>query len=674
MYTVHELSRPIRVIEHVWIPMRDGCRLSARIWLPVDAETDPVPAILEYIPYRKSDGTAVRDATIHPYFAGHGYASVRVDMRGAGDSEGVMLDEYLPIEQDDGEQVITWLATQPWCTGTVGMIGISWGGVAALQAAVRNPPALKAIIPVCSSVDRYYDDGGYFMGCMAGQTIGWGAVMFGFNSRAPDPLVVGERWREMWLERLKAPLFLRTWLEHQRCDALWKQGSVCEDYAKIKCPVYAVTGWSDCWPNTVLRLLQDLPSQVPRRGLIGPWGHIYPHIAFPGPDMGFLQEAVRWWDRWLKGIENGVDSEPQFVGYVMEEVPATASHSERPGRWVAESQWPSAAVARQRLYFANGRLDAQSTNTSFKIRSPQSCGMCSGEYMPWYTSQKTAQLPLDQREDDAKSVSFDTEPLDQPLELLGTPTLRLCLESDKRLALVAARLCDVAADGASTLISLGILNLAQRNGREMPQPLTPGERYLVTVHLNDTGYKVVPGHRLRLALSTSYWPMAWPTPENATVTVHNGQSHLDLPARHTVDGVSEVPAFGIAEGAAPMTTTSLRPGRDARTISRDVETGIVSLDILKDAGRTQFSHNDIEAESITTERFSIHDSDPTSACAEYTCDYNIGRGHWQTRTRGHLRMTSTLDDFIVTAQLEAFENDHRVFERKWDFRVPRDAF
>ena len=655
--------------------MRDRCRLSARIWLPVDAETDAVPVILEYIPYRKSDGSAVRDATIHPYFAGHGYASVRVDMRGSGDSEGVMYDEYLPVEQDDCEQVIAWLAAQPWCTGMVGMIGISWGGVAALQAAVRNPPGLKAIIPVCASVDRYYDDGGYYMGCMAGQTIGWGAVMFGFNSRAPDPAVVGDRWRDMWLERLHAPLFLETWLKHQRRDALWVQGSPCEDYDKIECPVYAVTGWADCWPNTVLRLLANLPAKVPRKGLVGPWGHIYPHMGFPGPAIGFLQEAVRWWDRWLKGIQNGVDDDPCFSAYVMERVPANANHRERPGRWIAQSSWPSPAVSVRRMRFANGGLGyTKPTTGSISICSPPSCGLCSGEYMPWYTSRQTAQLPLDQREDDAKSACFDTEPLSRPLEVLGTPTVSLCLQSDKRLALVAARLCDVAPDGASTLISFGILNLAQRDGREVPEYLTPGKRYTVTLRLNDTGYRVLPKHRLRLALSTSYWPMAWPTPESATLTVHVENSHLNLPVRELTAGAGAAPAFGAAEGAEPIATTMLRSGRDARTIARDVETRLVSLEICKDAGRTRFSHNGIEAESVTTERFSIHDQDPISACAEYRCDYGIGRGEWQTRTQGHLRMTSTPDDFVVEARLEAFENDSSVLKREWNFRVPRDAF
>ena len=140
------------------ITLRDGCRLSARIWKPVDADADPVPVILEYLPYRKRDGTCARDALTHPWFAMRGYACVRVDMRGNGDSQGLMADEYTPQEQSDCIEVINWLAAQPWCNGSVGMMGISWGGFNGLQVAALQPDALKAVITLCSTVDRFADD------------------------------------------------------------------------------------------------------------------------------------------------------------------------------------------------------------------------------------------------------------------------------------------------------------------------------------------------------------------------------------------------------------------------------------------------------------------------------------------------------------------------------------
>jgi len=298
MKTVRELPRRVREIENLLIPMGDGVRLAARVWLPPDADASPVPAILEMIPYRKRDGTAARDAMIHPYLAGHGYACLRVDIRGSGDSEGVLLDEYLEREQQDAVEAIEWIARQPWCTGRVGMMGISWGGFNSLQVAARRPPQLGAIITLCSTDDRYADDAHYMGGCLLTENMTWGSAIFAHAALPPDPELVGPDWRRLWLQRLEAHHpWIERWLAHQRRDDYWRQGSVCEDYAAIACPVYAIGGWADAYTNAVPRLLQHL--KVPRKGLIGPWAHAFPHLASPGPAIGFLQEALRWWDQWL---------------------------------------------------------------------------------------------------------------------------------------------------------------------------------------------------------------------------------------------------------------------------------------------------------------------------------------------------------------------------------------
>ncbi|MEM7123855.1 MAG: CocE/NonD family hydrolase, partial [Pseudomonadota bacterium] len=309
MHVRRDFPRPIREIETLWVPMSDGANLAARVWLPEDAEADPVPVILEAIPYRRRDGTAAGDVLTHPWWAGHGYACVRLDLRGSGDSDGVLLDEYLAGEQDDLVAAIAWLADQPWCSGSVGMIGISWGGFNGLQTATRRPPALKAIITCCSTDDRYADDVHYMGGCLLNDGVSWGSGIFAVVSRWPDPTVVGERWRDMWLERLNetdCPLI--DWTRHQRRDGFWQHGSVCEDYDAIECAVYAVGGWTDGYTDAILRLMENLKG--PRRALIGPWTHVYPHFGTPGPAMGFLQEGLRWWDRWLKGVENGIEDEP----------------------------------------------------------------------------------------------------------------------------------------------------------------------------------------------------------------------------------------------------------------------------------------------------------------------------------------------------------------------------
>ena len=168
----------VKIKEDIWIEMSDGVKLSAKIWFPILRDSQPLPAILEFIPYRKGDASSMRDFVIHHFFAENGYVSIRPDMRGHGDSEGIMEDEYSLRERKDAVEIINWIEKQEWSNGKVGMTGISWGGIASLQAAINRPKALKAIIPVGASVDRYYDDGAYLVGGYPGQGLGWGAVMF----------------------------------------------------------------------------------------------------------------------------------------------------------------------------------------------------------------------------------------------------------------------------------------------------------------------------------------------------------------------------------------------------------------------------------------------------------------------------------------------------------------
>ncbi|MBE7186532.1 MAG: CocE/NonD family hydrolase, partial [Methylobacterium mesophilicum] len=214
----------VETVETHWISMVDGRRLAARLFLPEASARNPVPLILEYIPYRRRDGTRTGDEEMHRWFAAHGFACARVDIAGMGDSEGTLEDEYVKREQDDALEIIEHLAAQEWCTGAVGMIGISWGGFSALQAAARRPPRLKAIVTICSTDDRYACDAHYNGGCLINDNFGWGGALFNYAALPPDPAVVGEdRWRGMWRERLEAHhLFPATWLKHQRRDAFWK--------------------------------------------------------------------------------------------------------------------------------------------------------------------------------------------------------------------------------------------------------------------------------------------------------------------------------------------------------------------------------------------------------------------------------------------------------------------
>ncbi|MDG2480563.1 MAG: CocE/NonD family hydrolase, partial [Alphaproteobacteria bacterium] len=298
MTVVTEFPHRVKVLEKgVWIPLKRGVKLAARIWMPVEAGPGfKVPAVLEYIPYRKRDMTRPGDEPKHAYFAGHGYASVRVDLAGAGDSFGKQADEYSRQELSDGKEVIAWLAKQPWCTGKVGMFGISWGGFNALQVAALRPPALKAIVTSCSTDDRYASDMHYSGGCLLNDQLDWGTTFFSILPLPGDPEIMGPGWRKNWMERLEnIACPPEEWMRHQTRDRFWKHASVCEDYSRIACPVFAVGGWLDGYTDAIPRLLKNL--KVPRRGLIGPHAHQWGQSQrAPGPAIGFLQEMLRWWD------------------------------------------------------------------------------------------------------------------------------------------------------------------------------------------------------------------------------------------------------------------------------------------------------------------------------------------------------------------------------------------
>ena len=493
---VTTFPRAVRVIEHALIPLKDGTTLAARIWLPEDAEQNPVPAILEYLPYRKRDGTYERDALTYPYLAGHGYAGVRVDIRGSGELTGLLFDEYAQQEQDDGVELIAWLAAQPWCNGAVGMMGISWGGFNGLQIAARRPPALKAIVTICSTDDRHADDAHYMGGAfLTTAGLEWAFFFFSLMCLPPDPELVGDRWRAMWLERLQnIPMFQDNWLRHQRRDAYWKHGSVCEDYAAIQCPVYAVGGWTDGYKNAIPRLLERL--QVSRKGLIGPWGHAYPHFALPGPQIGFLQEILRWWDYWLKGIDTGVMDEPMLRAWMTESVKPATHHDMLPGRWIAEPSWPSPGIIPRRLFLTDeGLRESAAPFTARAVCSPQTVGKCGGYWVPFGQGHDQAG---GQQEDDARSLTFETPPLDTPIEILGVPVVTFDIASDRPIANLVVRLCDVHPTGESLRVSYGVLNLTHRESHEHPTLLATGGRYRVRVQLNDAGSRFQPATRYDL--------------------------------------------------------------------------------------------------------------------------------------------------------------------------------
>ncbi len=667
MKTIKSFPRKVREIANTFIALADGTRLAARIWMPADAAKNPVPVILEYLPYRKRDGTHVRDALTHPYFAGHGYACVRVDMRGSGDSDGLMHDEYTQQELDDAVEVIAWLVCQPWSTGRVGMMGISWGGFNALQVAALRPAGLQAIVTLCSTDDRYTDDIHYKGGCLLNENLGWSATMFAYSSRPPDPALVGERWRAMWLERLQAePLLAIAWLEHPHRDAYWKHGSVCEDIGAIDAAVLAVGGWNDAYTNAVPRLVGTV--QAPVKGIIGPWAHKYPHFAVPEPRIGFLQEALRWWDRWLKDAATGVEKDPAFRTYIMDLGRPGAWVSHIPGRWVSDQTWPADQHDWQRLYLNRDGLDkTRGVLARRAISSAQTVGADSGEYCIIWMG---AEFPGDQRRDDALSLSFDSAALTKDTDLVGAAVVQLTFSADRPVAHVAVRLNAVWPDGAASRLSYAVLNLCHRDGHEHPQPLEPGRVYTVRIQLDDVAVRIPKGHQLRVSLSTSYWPLIWPAPEPVTLTVHQGASFVELPVRRSRR--SEVaPAFAPAEAAAPVKLIEVDKAFNLRELTIDQRTGEHRLRIVDDFGRSTIAEHGMSTWSCGRESYSILPGDPLSARQECHWSEERSRGDWKLRTETYSAMTATKTHWHVTGRLEAYEGERKILTREWDQRIKR---
>ena len=664
----------IEEIENTWIDMPDGCRIAARIWLPRTARAQPVPAILEYIPYRKRDFMRTRDEPIHRYYAAHGYAAVRVDVRGSGDSGGVLDDEYTPQEQEDAVEIISWLANQSWCSGAVGMMGISWGGFNALQVAARRPPALRAIVTLCSTDDRYADDAHYMGGCLLNENMQWGSILTLYSALPPDPEIVGDDWREMWQQRLDAlEPFPAVWMEHQWRDEYWKQGSVCEDFDAIQCPVYAIGGWADGYSNAIPRLMEGL--SCPRKGLIGPWAHTFPHDGVPGPSIGFLQETIRWWDTWLKDADTGIMGEPMLRIWMQESMPPQPQYAEWPGRWVAEHGWPSTNVTPMVLNLnANHLSEEPEEPVELSFSSPQSTGVRSGE---WCGFGADGEMPRDQRPDDGGSLVFESDPLEERIELLGAPVVELDLCVDKPVALLAARLGDVAPDGSVLRVTYGLLNLTHRNGHELPEALVPGQWYRVRVQLNDIAQALPAGHRVRLSLSTAYWPIAWPSPEAVQMTVRTGTSSLSLPIRRPARVDDTLADFAPPESAPGTAHRKLRAMPMQRRIEIDLATNEMVYSLISDGGELEgaslarIEEIDLELGYTLAKRYRIIENDPLSARTELAQTAQLRRGDWSIRLKVDTNMSATETTFRFAGSMSAEERGTEVASRTWEIDIPR---
>ncbi len=656
------------VIENQWIVLEDGTRLAARIWMPDGAATKPVPAVFEFLPYRKRDGTSPRDESTYPVFAAAGIAGIRVDIRGSGESDGVIDGEYTQLELANACELIAWIAAQPWSNGSVGMMGISWGGFNCLQVAALKPPALKAVISIASTVDRYNDDIHYKNGTHLSAQLSWAATMLAYQSRSPDPALVGDRWRDMWMERLEnEPFFLEEWLEHQRRDAFWKHGSICEDFDGFPVPAMVIAGWADGYRNTPMLAVEGLGDKA--KAMIGPWVHKYPHFAWPKPRADFHGEAIAWWNHWLRGEDTGVEALPQMRAYMLDGPRPALRRDTDPGFWVAKDSWtppqmqPMHIGPTGALEFGKGQANAV---RDIYLKSPLDSGTASGE---WFTLKPDAEMAGDQRVDDAGSLTFQTAPLTEAFDSLGQPVLTLDVACDADWANLAVRLVDVHPDGAATRVTFGVLNLAHRDGNAEPKAMTKGEKTKVRLVLDACGYRFGTGHRIRVSLSTAYWPTILPAPTDPGLTIDTGSIALGLPmlGEHRAIVVPE------PENRDPLPHyIEHAPSETRRSVERDLTNGRTNYKIYEDTGLFEHPGTGLSTRQLRDEIWSITDGDPLSmtGISTWTCD--MARPGWFVRTVCVASIACTQTEWVISAQVKAYEGETQVFEKTFGKAIARD--
>jgi putative CocE/NonD family hydrolase len=639
-----------------WIPMPDGKRLSLRLWLPTLELGERTPVVFEYIPYRKQDGYRAHDDAWGATLAGYGIGYARVDVRGSGDSEGVLMDEYLSQELEDGCACIAWLASRSWCNGRVGMRGLSWGGINTLQIAALRPPALRAIMPMGCLDNRYTDDAHYIGGALGHTNFQWGIGFKAVMAGPPDPMVVGEAWEAMWRERLEAaPPVLQTWLEHQRCDEYWRHGSIAEDWRAIEVPTYVVAGWQDTYSNPVGRLLQNL--KIPSKALIGPWGHTYPWSARPQA-LDWAWEEVRWWEHWLKDADTGIMDEPRVRVFMPHAAPSSALPEPIPGRWVAESIWPPQTTPKSLFLAPDGLVDDAPPEQVVTYSSNRVVGLCKPEWLD--------RPPVEQTADNARSLMFETAPLADDLEILGAPVLSVRVSADQPVAKLAARLLEITDDGRSWLVTTGLLNLTHRASHTDPRPLVAGEPVDVEVTLSLSAHRFRAGSRIAVALSESLWPLVWPSPAIARLSFTLGEAcRLTLPVR-PIEAVAE--PMPIPQVLFPVSPQALAP----YTVTEPVTPGHYRL--VLDSPPTPVT---IAATGTTTSRgrwetSEIREADPNSCVWTHRALSGWTRGDWDCQVEATCRLTSTATEFHLTEGLTARLGGETIFTRETSVSVPRD--
>ena len=656
-------------VREAMIPMSDGVNLAADILVPADMkEGDRLPVILEYLPYRKDDSRPSSFGRFS-YFVDHGYIVARVDIRGTGNSEGRVIPyEYSDIELDDGEEVIAWLADQDWSTGKVAMFGISWGGFNSIQMAVRQPPALKAFIALMATEDLYQEDVHYMDGIMHTDSWMMSADLYNSMPGAPE-----YKLDEDWLKnRFNAEPSVLTYMHQQHEGPFWDRASSLDKYDQIKIPGMHIGGWYDGYRDSLPRMLENVKAPV--KAIIGPWDHTLPNTSWPKPSMEWRYEAVRWFDHWLKDKDTGIMDEPKFAVYVRDWHAPGPGVDFIPGHWRWEEGWPIERIKTKTLYAdANHGLSLKPTSTAtHKMDFKASVGLAGGGPVMWWGS-----MPPDQQSMDDHSLVYDSDPLESPLEILGLPKAILNVSAAATRANWVVRISDVAPDGTVTQVGGAGFNGTHRNSARDPEDLIPNEVFPLEIEMHFTSWVFPKGHRIRLAVSNSMWPMLWPTPYLTTTTLAIGGdkgARLELPVVPKEE--RPVPNFKTpaenpkVPGYAVVPTEGVSGYAEIDSIERDPETG-EAFGVASSSSKYQYPWG---LESYT-ERIEhrTNDLNPAKTSVRGIYSYTVELEDRTIRMEQDVQFFSIDDkNFRMIFTRRFLLNGKLIHEKKWDELIPRD--
>lgn len=657
--------------ESIFLKQPDGVLLHALLYFPANLRSGPkVPALLSSDPYRREPTSPA--AGVQHLMARNGFVDAYLGVRGSGTSEGIPTDEYAVDENEDTARFIDWLSKQPWSNGKVGMYGRSYSAFNSVWvAAALKPPALKAIFVLAGTHNRYTDDIHYPGGTMVMVNNAWALGMLTSNATpgAPDYAINSKASLDRW----NTPPWLRTFLHYQTDGPHWQRGSLWPDYSRLTTPTFLGGGYLDKYQNFVPLIMKNSPAVT--KGILGPWQH---SMEWPGPVLDWNALMTRWFDHWLKGKDSGMLREPRVSFYMPRWYRQSFRGKEPvPGEWRHLEEWPDTVFAPpQRFYLRpdpempvqaglkvdpapgrGGRLsDLSGPASALKLKYYPGRGGTDQSFGP---TNSNGYFGIDHRDEDMYGLCFDTDPLREPVEILGFVKARLFVSATAPVANWVVRLHDLAPDGTSYLITRGFLNGTHRKSHTNPEPLKPDEIYEIAFNLMCTGYKFEPGHRIRVIVSNADFPVIWPSPYAMTTTLYTGgdrPSHIALPI---------LPPLHYLPATLPITGESLEndPARAndtvrTFTVAREYPSGetIATCDI----GR-----------SVIECRVNENDPGTASLHLDASTKYKARDGRiLETQALGALR--STADSFIWSIEATILENGKVARSLTWSDEVPRD--